>query len=207
MTLDRFPQNNYHDILLRENTEVLFNIDSLSLYPSVKLDFRRELCWCGDERNSFSWMCRWPQEGAVCVGCAVYTRHVFLSAAVSRLCCTHTHLLLGLQGPNAAGCGSAEREFNRGDRQQHFFVNFFISFLVTVRAGCLVNIVSVLTCSAMFIMEQEVHVVLTCFLLQPFSTKEIIGFTVGSISSVLYLCSRLPQIYTNVSRSDTIKTR
>ncbi|XP_027007361.2 lysosomal amino acid transporter 1 homolog isoform X3 [Tachysurus fulvidraco] len=33
--------------------------------------------------------------------------------------------------------------------------------------------------------------------IEPFSTKEIIGFTVGSISSVLYLCSRLPQIYTN----------
>uniref|UniRef100_A0A672MLR0 Lysosomal amino acid transporter 1 homolog n=1 Tax=Sinocyclocheilus grahami TaxID=75366 RepID=A0A672MLR0_SINGR len=33
---------------------------------------------------------------------------------------------------------------------------------------------------------------------QPFNTKEIIGFVIGSISSVLYLCSRLPQMYTNV---------
>ncbi|KFP08446.1 Lysosomal amino acid transporter 1, partial [Calypte anna] len=33
---------------------------------------------------------------------------------------------------------------------------------------------------------------------KPFSRKEIIGFTIGSISSVLYLCSRVPQIYTNV---------
>nr|AAH90740.1 Zgc:113491 [Danio rerio] len=32
---------------------------------------------------------------------------------------------------------------------------------------------------------------------QPFKTREIIGFVIGSISSVLYLCSRLPQIYTN----------
>ncbi|XP_027007359.2 lysosomal amino acid transporter 1 homolog isoform X2 [Tachysurus fulvidraco] len=65
--------------------------------------------------------------------------------------------------------------------------------LPRVRVGCLVNVVSVLTCSTM----------LTCFLLQPFSTKEIIGFTVGSISSVLYLCSRLPQIYTNFRRKST----
>ena len=35
--------------------------------------------------------------------------------------------------------------------------------------------------------------------LQPFTRSEIIGFTVGSVSSVLYLCSRVPQIYTNVS--------
>lgn len=35
--------------------------------------------------------------------------------------------------------------------------------------------------------------------LQPFNRSEIIGFTIGSISSVLYLCSRVPQIYTNVS--------
>lgn len=35
--------------------------------------------------------------------------------------------------------------------------------------------------------------------LQPFTTKEIIGFCIGSVSSVLYLCSRGPQIYTNVS--------
>ncbi|XP_054078485.1 lysosomal amino acid transporter 1 homolog isoform X1 [Rissa tridactyla] len=34
---------------------------------------------------------------------------------------------------------------------------------------------------------------------KPFSKSEIIGFTIGSVSSVLYLCSRLPQIYTNVS--------
>lgn len=34
---------------------------------------------------------------------------------------------------------------------------------------------------------------------QAFTKKEIIGFTIGSFSSVLYLCSRLPQMYTNVS--------
>lgn len=38
-----------------------------------------------------------------------------------------------------------------------------------------------------------------CLCVQAFSTKEIIGFTIGSISSVLYLCSRLPQMHTNVS--------
>lgn len=34
--------------------------------------------------------------------------------------------------------------------------------------------------------------------LQPFSQKEVVGFVIGSISSVLYLLSRVPQIYTNV---------
>ncbi|XP_073724270.1 lysosomal amino acid transporter 1 homolog [Misgurnus anguillicaudatus] len=38
---------------------------------------------------------------------------------------------------------------------------------------------------------------------QPFTTKEIIGFTIGSVSSVLYLCSRLPQIYKNFQRKST----
>ncbi|KFV85258.1 Lysosomal amino acid transporter 1, partial [Struthio camelus australis] len=38
----------------------------------------------------------------------------------------------------------------------------------------------------------------------PFTRKEIIGFTIGSISSVLYLCSRLPQIYTNYKRKSTV---
>ncbi|XP_016390018.1 lysosomal amino acid transporter 1 homolog [Sinocyclocheilus rhinocerous] len=38
---------------------------------------------------------------------------------------------------------------------------------------------------------------------QPFDTKEIIGFVIGSISSVLYLCSRLPQMYTNFRRKST----
>ncbi|XP_073675576.1 lysosomal amino acid transporter 1 homolog [Garra rufa] len=38
---------------------------------------------------------------------------------------------------------------------------------------------------------------------QPFDTKEIIGFVIGSISSVLYLCSRLPQMYTNFMRKST----
>uniref|UniRef100_A0A8C1PVA2 Lysosomal amino acid transporter 1 homolog n=1 Tax=Cyprinus carpio TaxID=7962 RepID=A0A8C1PVA2_CYPCA len=37
----------------------------------------------------------------------------------------------------------------------------------------------------------------------PFDTKEIIGFVFGSISSVLYLCSRLPQMYTNFQRKST----
>ncbi|XDV49456.1 hypothetical protein PO909_018697 [Leuciscus waleckii] len=38
---------------------------------------------------------------------------------------------------------------------------------------------------------------------QPFSTKEIIGFFIGSLSSLLYLCSRLPQMYTNYRRKST----
>ncbi|XP_071623497.1 lysosomal amino acid transporter 1 homolog isoform X1 [Heliangelus exortis] len=38
---------------------------------------------------------------------------------------------------------------------------------------------------------------------KPFSRKEIIGFTIGSISSMLYLCSRVPQIYTNYKRKST----
>ncbi|XP_063064769.1 lysosomal amino acid transporter 1 homolog [Engraulis encrasicolus] len=43
----------------------------------------------------------------------------------------------------------------------------------------------------------------TSSLMASFSTKEIIGFTIGSISSVMYLCSRLPQIYTNYKRKST----
>ncbi|NWX46754.1 LAAT1 protein, partial [Steatornis caripensis] len=39
--------------------------------------------------------------------------------------------------------------------------------------------------------------------LKPFTRSEIIGFTIGSISSVLYLCSRVPQIYTNYKRKST----
>ncbi|KAK3566146.1 hypothetical protein QTP86_028461 [Hemibagrus guttatus] len=39
--------------------------------------------------------------------------------------------------------------------------------------------------------------------IEPFRTKEIIGFTIGSLSSLLYLCSRLPQIYTNFWRKST----
>ncbi|KAJ3586212.1 hypothetical protein NHX12_012612 [Muraenolepis orangiensis] len=39
--------------------------------------------------------------------------------------------------------------------------------------------------------------------IQAFSTKEIIGFSIGSISSLLYLCSRLPQMYTNYTRKST----
>uniref|UniRef100_A0A8D1YXV9 Solute carrier family 66 member 1 n=1 Tax=Sus scrofa TaxID=9823 RepID=A0A8D1YXV9_PIG len=35
---------------------------------------------------------------------------------------------------------------------------------------------------------------------KPFTRQEIIGFVIGSVSSVLYLFSRLPQIRTNVSR-------
>ncbi|XP_021273324.1 lysosomal amino acid transporter 1 homolog isoform X4 [Numida meleagris] len=38
---------------------------------------------------------------------------------------------------------------------------------------------------------------------EPISKSEIIGFAIGSISSVLYLCSRLPQIYTNYRRKST----
>lgn len=34
---------------------------------------------------------------------------------------------------------------------------------------------------------------------QPFTQQEVIGFVIGSVSSVLYLLSRLPQIRTNVS--------
>ncbi|XP_034027879.1 lysosomal amino acid transporter 1 homolog [Thalassophryne amazonica] len=36
-----------------------------------------------------------------------------------------------------------------------------------------------------------------------FTSKEIIGFSIGSISSLLYLCSRVPQIYTNYKRKST----
>ncbi|XP_040911849.1 lysosomal amino acid transporter 1 homolog isoform X2 [Toxotes jaculatrix] len=39
--------------------------------------------------------------------------------------------------------------------------------------------------------------------IKAFTTKEIIGFSIGSVSSVLYLCSRLPQIYTNFKRKST----
>ncbi|NWH68298.1 LAAT1 protein, partial [Geococcyx californianus] len=39
---------------------------------------------------------------------------------------------------------------------------------------------------------------------KPFTKSEIIGFTIGSVSSVLYLCSRVPQIYTNYKRKSTI---
>ncbi|XP_071372013.1 lysosomal amino acid transporter 1 homolog isoform X1 [Centroberyx affinis] len=39
--------------------------------------------------------------------------------------------------------------------------------------------------------------------IQAFTTKEIIGFSIGSVSSVLYLCSRLPQMYTNYKRKST----
>ncbi|XP_010295719.1 PREDICTED: lysosomal amino acid transporter 1 homolog [Phaethon lepturus] len=39
---------------------------------------------------------------------------------------------------------------------------------------------------------------------KPFTRSEIVGFTIGSISSVLYLCSRVPQIYTNYKRKSTI---
>ncbi|XP_056398017.1 lysosomal amino acid transporter 1 homolog [Hyla sarda] len=38
---------------------------------------------------------------------------------------------------------------------------------------------------------------------EPFSTQEIIGFTIGSVSSMFYLCSRLPQIVTNFRRRST----
>ncbi|XP_039611935.1 lysosomal amino acid transporter 1 homolog [Polypterus senegalus] len=36
-----------------------------------------------------------------------------------------------------------------------------------------------------------------------FTKKQIIGFTIGSFSSLLYLCSRIPQIYTNFKRKST----
>ncbi|XP_065552817.1 lysosomal amino acid transporter 1 homolog isoform X1 [Lathamus discolor] len=39
---------------------------------------------------------------------------------------------------------------------------------------------------------------------EPFTRSEIIGFTIGSVSSVLYLCSRVPQIYMNYKRKSTI---
>lgn len=38
---------------------------------------------------------------------------------------------------------------------------------------------------------------------KPFTRQEIIGFVIGSVSSVLYLFSRLPQIYTNFLRKST----
>ncbi|KAM8862915.1 lysosomal amino acid transporter 1 homolog isoform 2-T2 [Spinachia spinachia] len=39
--------------------------------------------------------------------------------------------------------------------------------------------------------------------IKAFSSREIIGFSIGSVSSVLYLFSRLPQIYTNFKRKST----
>ncbi|XP_049437904.1 lysosomal amino acid transporter 1 homolog isoform X1 [Epinephelus fuscoguttatus] len=39
--------------------------------------------------------------------------------------------------------------------------------------------------------------------IKPFTPKEIVGFSIGSVSSVLYLCSRLPQMYTNFKRRST----
>ncbi|KFQ89188.1 Lysosomal amino acid transporter 1, partial [Phoenicopterus ruber ruber] len=39
---------------------------------------------------------------------------------------------------------------------------------------------------------------------KPFTRSEIVGFTIGSVSSVLYLCSRVPQIYTNVRVKSTV---
>ncbi|KPP65934.1 hypothetical protein Z043_115608, partial [Scleropages formosus] len=39
--------------------------------------------------------------------------------------------------------------------------------------------------------------------IKPFDTKEIIGFVIGSMSSLLYLCSRFPQIYNNFCRKST----
>ncbi|XP_061913328.1 lysosomal amino acid transporter 1 homolog [Entelurus aequoreus] len=36
-----------------------------------------------------------------------------------------------------------------------------------------------------------------------FTPKEIVGFSIGSVSSVLYLFSRLPQMYTNFQRKST----
>ncbi|NWU90610.1 LAAT1 protein, partial [Upupa epops] len=39
---------------------------------------------------------------------------------------------------------------------------------------------------------------------KPFTRSEIIGFTIGSVSSVLYLGSRVPQIYTNYKRKSTV---
>ncbi|KAM7404337.1 hypothetical protein PAMP_011697 [Pampus punctatissimus] len=39
--------------------------------------------------------------------------------------------------------------------------------------------------------------------IKAFTPKEIIGFSIGSVSSVLYLCSRLPQMYTNFKRKST----
>ncbi|XP_066493453.1 lysosomal amino acid transporter 1 homolog [Tiliqua scincoides] len=38
---------------------------------------------------------------------------------------------------------------------------------------------------------------------EPFTEKEVVGFAIGSISSVLYLLSRVPQIYTNFKRKST----
>ncbi|XP_007933835.1 lysosomal amino acid transporter 1 homolog [Orycteropus afer afer] len=38
---------------------------------------------------------------------------------------------------------------------------------------------------------------------KPFTQQEIIGFVIGSVSSVLYLLSRLPQIHTNFLRKST----
>ncbi|XP_034733473.1 lysosomal amino acid transporter 1 homolog [Etheostoma cragini] len=39
--------------------------------------------------------------------------------------------------------------------------------------------------------------------IKAFTPKEIIGFSIGSLSSLLYLSSRLPQMYTNFKRKST----
>ncbi|XP_034393640.1 lysosomal amino acid transporter 1 homolog isoform X1 [Cyclopterus lumpus] len=39
--------------------------------------------------------------------------------------------------------------------------------------------------------------------IKAFTPREIIGFSIGSVSSVLYLFSRLPQMYTNFKRKST----
>ncbi|XP_070694982.1 lysosomal amino acid transporter 1 homolog [Pempheris klunzingeri] len=39
--------------------------------------------------------------------------------------------------------------------------------------------------------------------IKAFTPKEIVGFSIGSVSSLLYLCSRLPQMYTNFKRKST----
>nr|KAF6444850.1 hypothetical protein HJG59_014736 [Molossus molossus] len=41
---------------------------------------------------------------------------------------------------------------------------------------------------------------------KPFTRQEIIGFVIGSVSSVLYLFSRLPQIRTNINSFQPITT-
>ncbi|XP_075882635.1 lysosomal amino acid transporter 1 homolog isoform X2 [Nelusetta ayraudi] len=39
--------------------------------------------------------------------------------------------------------------------------------------------------------------------IRTFTSREIVGFSIGSVSSMLYLCSRLPQMYTNYERKST----
>lgn len=63
--------------------------------------------------------------------------------------------------------------------------------------------VSAFRSRSLLAVDEQIGSVQTFSAVQPFTTKEIIGFTIGSASSLLYLCSRVPQMYTNFRRKST----